>query len=102
MCAEAAGENLKITGHVADITEYSPDGMYDLLLIDRTLHMLDAKPRAAAFQTLIACVAPSGWLVLADETSNLPAFKAALLAEESNWDIERCEKGMLFAQKGDA
>jgi 2-polyprenyl-3-methyl-5-hydroxy-6-metoxy-1,4-benzoquinol methylase len=99
MCAEAAQEGLSITGHVADITEYSPDGVFDILLIDRTLHMLDAEPRATTFQTLIASVAPMGWLILADETSNLPAFKAALLDSENGWLIERCAKGMLFAQK---
>ncbi|AKS46801.1 Methyltransferase domain-containing protein [Octadecabacter temperatus] len=100
MCAEAAQDGLNITGHVADITEYTPDGAFDILLIDRTLHMLDAAPRAVTFLTLIACVAPSGWLIVADETSNLPAFKAALLADEVDWAIERCAKGMLFAQKG--
>ncbi len=100
MCAEADAEGLSITGHVADITEYTPLGAFDILLIDRTLHMLGAAPRAATFLALIACVAPSGWLIVADETSNLPAFKAALLTDEVDWVIERCAKGMLFAQKG--
>ena len=100
MRAEAAREGLKITGHVTDITEYSPDGMFDVLLVNRTLHMLDAEPRGTTFLRLIACVAPSGWLIVADETANLSAFKAGLLADGNEWDIERCAKGMLFAQKG--
>ena len=100
MCAEAARESIQIKWHVADITEYSPDGLFDILLIDRTLNMLDAAPRETSFLKLIACVAPSGWLILADETSNLPAFEAGLLADGNVWAIERCAKGMLFAQKG--
>lgn len=100
MCAEAAQEGLNIIGHVADITEYSPEGAFDVLLIDRTLHMLDVEPRDAVFQKLTASVAPNGWLILADETSNLPAFKATLLADENHWGIKRCAKGILFAQKG--
>lgn len=99
MCAEAAKEGLKITGHVADITEYSPDGAFDVMLIDRTLHMLDAAPRAAVFEMLVACVRPQGWLILADETSNLPDFSAALNGAGAVWRIDRCKMGLLFAQR---
>ncbi len=100
MCAEADAEGLTITGHVADITTYAPDGLFDVVLIDRTLHMLDEAPRATTFQSLIKAVTPNGWLIMADETSNLPAFRAALDADSRTWTIERCAKGLLFAQSG--
>ncbi|MEJ6508191.1 MAG: class I SAM-dependent methyltransferase [Octadecabacter sp.] len=43
---EAEREVLSLTGHVADVTDYGPNGAFDVLLIDHTLHMLDAAPRA--------------------------------------------------------
>lgn len=98
MVADAQAEGLSITGHVADITAYAPDGMFDVMLIDRTLHMLGDAPRAAVFATLIDATKNGGWLVVADETSNLPAFKTALKGDSRNWEIERCAKGLLFAQ----
>jgi len=64
--------------------------------------MLDAQARETAFLKFRTCIAPSGWLILADETPNLSTFKVALLADGNVWDIERCAKGMLFAQKGGA
>ena len=71
--------------------------------LDRvTAGMLDAQARETAFLKFRTCVAPSGWLIVADEPSNSPTFKAALLAVGNVWDIERCAKGMLFAQKGGA
>lgn len=98
MLAEAAAEGLTVTGHVADITTFTPRHAYDVLLIDRTLHMLAADPRATVFASLITCLAPNGWLVLADEKANLPAFLRALEDDKRNWTVERCSKGLLFAQ----
>lgn len=99
MVDAAKAEALAVTGHVADITEYVPDGQFDVVLVDRTLHMLHAAPRAATLLTLMAATNDGGWLVVADETSNLPAMRAALLADDRPWTVERCVRGMLFAQQ---
>lgn len=98
MRADAQAEGLTITGHVADITTYTPDGVFDIVLVDRTLHMLAPEPRRTTLLQLMQAVAAGGWLVIADETSNLPAFKDLLLADARGWTIERCGKGYLFAQ----
>ena len=98
MVEAAQAEGLSITGHVADITTYDPDGPFDIVLIDRTLHMLDAGPRAATLGRLLRAVADGGWLVIADEASNLPAFRDQLVTNRREWMIEHCGKGYLFAQ----
>jgi SAM-dependent methyltransferase len=98
MVDAAKAEGLDVTGHVADIIDYMPDGPFDVVLVDRTLHMLDDASRAAAQLTLMAAAKDGGWLVIADETSNLPAMRAALEADARPWTIERCVKGELFAQ----
>lgn len=40
LLAASKAERLDITGDVADITTYTPAGKFDVVLIDRTLHML--------------------------------------------------------------
>lgn len=99
MCAEAADEGLQVTGHVADITAYRPDSLFDVLLIDRTLHMLNRDARRATFAALLGAVKDGGWLVMADETANLPDFRKGLDADARVWRVERCGKGLLFAQQ---
>jgi 2-polyprenyl-3-methyl-5-hydroxy-6-metoxy-1,4-benzoquinol methylase len=96
----AAAENLDIEGIVADITEFAPHGVFDVLLIDRTLHMLDAADQSAVLETLIGHVAPHGWLLIADENSNHPRFHAVLEGAKQDWRITRSGKGYLFAQSG--
>lgn len=101
MVDAAKAEGLDVTGHVADITDYTPKGQFDVVLVDRTLHMLDDAPRAVVLQTLMVATKDGGWLVIADETSNLPAMRVALEADARAWAIERCTKGDLFAQASD-
>lgn len=47
---------------------------------------------------LIAHVSPMGWLLIADETSNLPAFRDVLDGSGQAWTITKDGKGILFAQ----
>ena len=67
MCAIADEEDLNINGIAADITEFVPEGMFDVILFDRTLHMLPKAPRLTVLSKLIAHVAPNGWVLIADE-----------------------------------
>ena len=87
LAAAAAAEGLAVTGHVADITAFVPEGHFDALLFDRTLHMLDAADRHAVLARLIGHLRPGGVLLLADETSNMAGFRAVLDASGLGWDI---------------
>ena len=98
LLAAAQAEGLDIAGDVADITTYSPVGMFDVVLIDRTLHMLPKDAQHDVLTRLIAHVSPMGWLLIADETSNLPAFRDVLVASGQAWTITKDGKGFLFAQ----
>ena len=40
MVADGEAEGLNVEGVVADIVRYEPEGMFDLILFDRVLHML--------------------------------------------------------------
>ena len=80
---DAASEGLTITTEVADIRDYKSKCRYDIILIDRTLHMLALDDRIAVLRNLLALSRSGTHLLIADERSNIPAFKAVL--DESCW-----------------
>ncbi|QEE35094.1 class I SAM-dependent methyltransferase [Octadecabacter sp. SW4] len=74
----AKAEGLDVTAHVADVETFDPDGEFDCVLFDRTLHMiLDAPRRNAGFARLAGAVKQGGSCVVLDEADNI----AGLLAE---------------------
>ena len=99
MLAVAREENLLIQGIVADVSTFVPEGTFDILLIDRTLHMLSKAPRLVALSQLIPCVVAGGWALIADERSNMAGFKSVFVDHDADWRIETDKKGLLFLQR---
>lgn len=92
----AKEENLDVSGIVADITEYEPDENFDVVLIDRTLHMLDETDRLTTLQTLLDRVGRGGWCLIADERTNIAGFKRVAASHRVEWEIVKEQKGYLF------
>ncbi len=92
----AARDGLDITGVVEDITKFTPEGMFDVLLIDRTLHMLGEDDRHAVLAKLLKHLRPLGYLLIADEASNISGFKRVIA--HLNWRMIKDKGGYLFAQ----
>lgn len=99
MVQVARAEGLDVTGQVADLAGYTPDGTYDVLLIDRTLHMLAAAPRHAVLARLLTHLRADGWLLLVDEKSNMAGLRAVMHANSADWSVIREKAGLLFAQR---
>lgn len=99
LTAVAKEEDLPIEGIVADVSTFVPEGTFDILLIDRTLHMLAKAPRLAALARLISCVIPGGWALIADERANVAGFKSIFADHEADWHIETDKKGLLFLRR---
>lgn len=98
MLADAKQENLDVEGILADITDYKPDGTFDVILIDRTLHMLpEESERLRVLDTLTDHAKDEVHILIADEKQNLPAMKALL--EEKGWSITMEKKGFLFGKR---
>lgn len=95
----AAQENLSIEGVVADIATYTPNGTFDVILIDRTLHMLASPTRIAVLNTMLDHVNKNGWLLIADEASNVTDFENAVTAHATNWKTELSQRGYLFLHR---
>lgn len=96
---DADSEKLNIKTHVADICEFVPPHNFDIILVDRTLHMLDAQDRTSVLKSLLSYTKSNAFLLIADERSNIPAFEAVLETSEHTWSIFMQKKGFLFAQK---
>lgn len=98
--AAAAAENLDIEGIVADIVTFDPAGAFDVVLIDRTLHMLGEADRLAVLKRLIAVVPKGGWVLIADEASNMAGFRGVLASSPATWATTYEKGGTLFVQRG--
>ncbi|MES0882452.1 class I SAM-dependent methyltransferase [Roseibium sp. SCP14] len=96
---EAKREGLSIKGFVTDIVDYDPVGLFDVIVIDRTLHMLDREPRREVLRKLTNQLSTDGYLLIADEPSNLPDFRNVLETAPGTWRICKASKGILFVQR---
>lgn len=96
---EAREEGLAIEAIVADITKFRPNGLFDIVLVDRTLHMLPEAPRISVLFKLLGVVRNGGWILIADEKSNMNGFKAVMSAMDNVWNIEKDGSGLLFGQQ---
>lgn len=95
----AKRDDLPVKGIVADITDFTPEGAFDIILIDRTLHMLDRDTRNRVLRGLLDHVATGGWLLIADERANIPDFETVIAADGASWTIEFPKKSILFAHR---
>ncbi|MFK7838513.1 MAG: class I SAM-dependent methyltransferase [Sulfitobacter sp.] len=99
MRACAKREGLSIEGSVQDIRSFIPSGLFDVILIDRTLHMLTRDERCSTLTRLLEHVETAGWILIADEASNIADFKAVFAGNGPSWSIELQKKGYLFARR---
>lgn len=95
----ADSEKLSIQGIVADIVEFTPEGTFDIILIDRTLHMLAKPERLTVLQKLLNHVHTGGYVLVADEPSNIPDFEAAVGKNAGLWDTIYKHRGYFFIQR---
>lgn len=98
---ESSREALPVTCVIADLRAYAPNDMFDVVLADRTLHMLGKSERLDLLRRLERLVVPEGHVLIADEASNIDAFEAVFDASSRTWDTIRKLRGFLFMQRTD-
>jgi 2-polyprenyl-3-methyl-5-hydroxy-6-metoxy-1,4-benzoquinol methylase len=96
---DARREGLQVEGRVADLRDYDPQEAYDVVVIDRTLHMLAPDTRLKLLQRLIQATRDGGYLLIADQKSNLPDMKETLENDGDHWTILKQTRGFLFVRK---
>lgn len=97
--AAAKREGLSVEGVVANICTFEPDSCFDILLLDRTLHMLPAHEHLMVLEKLLGAVTTGGQVLIADEARNIPGMKQCVLQHVGGWEIVLERGGYLFAQR---
>ncbi len=96
---DALSEGLSIDGVVADIRNYELPSTFDVIVIDRTLHMLAEAERITVLKRLIKHVTREGFVLIADEKSNIEGFNAVFDQSDFQWTRVLKRRGYLFVQK---
>ena len=100
MLAIAKTNDLPITGIVADVREYSSDRRFDIIILDRTLHMLsNPLDRLDVIARCAGWLTDSGHILIADEPSNVRVFVDWFSADSRRWHLTpKMKPGFCFAQ----
>lgn len=98
---DAKAEKLNIEGVVADLKEYKASGEYDVIVIDRTLHMLDTETRLHVLAQASSVARNDSFVLIADERSNMPDIKAFFDNDERNWSIITDKGSFICVQSDD-
>lgn len=89
MIERALEEKLAIVGIVEDVRDYRPSEVFDVIVLDRTLHMLpDESDRIAVVDYCASSLADGGHMLIADERSNMPAIIAFFERGERSWTFQ--------------
>lgn len=93
---DAKAEGLNVTGVVADIREFRWYGEYDVIVVDRTLHMLKSIERINVLRQLLGITKNGSHILISDEKSNIPALRVPFEESEFNWEPTLSKNGYLF------
>lgn len=96
---DAKAEGLKIDAKVIDIRDCNWGSDYDVIVVDRTLHMLDIGDRLAVLSALVDSSKQGGFILIADERSNIPSFKNLLDKSKWRWNSVLARAGYLFVKR---
>ncbi len=97
---DAAREELDIDTKVVDIRQFKPARAYDVVVIDRTLHMLETEDRAPVLRLLLRHIRKNGAVLIADVQSNISAFQTVFDESNDTWTPILRKRGFLFLRRG--
>lgn len=78
--------------------DYRPSGRFDVVILDRVLHMLpDDDTRRRVLHLAMACTGSGGHVLVADEPKHRELIRGALLA--GSWQLVKDTRNRTFARK---
>jgi len=100
MLEAARKDNLQVEGVVADVVKFDTDAQFDVVILDRVLHLLPTDDeKLLILKKASECVNQSGFLLIADTPKQKVMLQSFFNARQSLWTIEKQTKGFLFVQK---
>jgi len=97
MLAKARSEDLDVQGVVHDIRGYRPDASFDIVVLDRVLHMLDTDDRRRMLGSAMEAVTSGGHLLVAEGPQGMKPVREAL--EAAGWMLVRATRNRLVARR---
>ena len=98
MTARAKAEGLEATGEVADVETYETDRQYDVVILDRVLHMLASdESRIALLDKVRRWVRPGGHALVADTRSHRALIRDYFA--DLGWEPVLKKKDYLFVHR---
>jgi len=89
---DAQSEELNVNGVVADLKDYITSDDFDIIILDRTLHMLAGDIRIKLLGRVRDATRHDGYVLIADEPKNMASFKDFFTQEDQQWSIIKDKK----------
>jgi 2-polyprenyl-3-methyl-5-hydroxy-6-metoxy-1,4-benzoquinol methylase len=100
MMEDARAAGLDVQDVVADIAEWEPDGMFDVVLLDRVLHLLrDDAERGRVLERSCAHTRPDGHVLVVDTPKQQALLRAFFESKRPGWEVTLRRKGFVFARR---
>ncbi|MCB9668107.1 MAG: class I SAM-dependent methyltransferase [Alphaproteobacteria bacterium] len=97
MLATARSEHLDVHGVVCDIRTYRPETTFDIVVLDRVLHMLDPEDRLPVLATAMQAVTPGGRLLVAEGPKGMAVLREAVTT--AGWTLTKSTRNRLVARR---
>ncbi len=97
MVATAATEGLALEGVVDDVVGYRPSRTFDVVILDRVLHMLVEADRETVLSTGLDAVGLGGHVLVAEGPKGLVPVREAVVAR--GWTPTKSTKNRLIARR---
>ena len=100
MLEEAQREGLAVCGVVADVVGYQPSEKYDVIILDRVLHLLkEDSERRVVLEKASDVTKSGGFILIADTPKHRAQIRPFFERHSGCWVKIRDKKGMIFVQK---
>ncbi|MEZ4436572.1 MAG: class I SAM-dependent methyltransferase [bacterium] len=99
MLEAARAEGLAVQGVVDDICTWLPDRLFDIVVLDRVLHMLPAPARVPLLEKAMEAVTPGGHLLVAEGPRGMVPVRRAV--ERRAWVLVKAASNRLIARRPD-
>ena len=102
MVEDAEAEGLDVTAVVSDVLEFRSRRKFDVVLLDRVLHLLlHDDERIACLDRSTSLTRKGGHVLIADEPKNRSLIHGYFDERPDAWSVVKRTKNFLFARKGE-
>jgi 2-polyprenyl-3-methyl-5-hydroxy-6-metoxy-1,4-benzoquinol methylase len=100
MLDNANKENIDVHGVVADIVTYEPSGEYDVIILDRVLHMIrEDHDRQTVLEKASEATKSDGFILIADTPKHHNQIRLFFEHHSASWTTIKDKKGKIFVKK---